>query len=457
MGHFLQEKLGDYRIYQEQILWIHEKTRAMGKNLYLESEDIGFHEISRNSKAFAKAMVTDIKSGLYKTRPAKICSFLIKGKQRTIYKFTPTDIILHGVVSKVLNQYLEEKYSSNLHSYRRGRNYYQALSGFAKYAQKHYKAKVNPLERGLYVLRRDIANYTDTIPTSENSPLWDLLKKELQFPKCPSQSDLTAWDYLQRVIRSEISIPHILNEHNIVTPELGVPTGSPISSTMYNLYLINLDRKIDSLNLGFYCRYGDDLLLADESLELVLKADKTFNQTLECYKLESRKEKEKSLFLNAAGRISINPKASKFSGTQSVEFLGCQISSKGEISLHKKNEQELMKDLNQRLKKTLKQFESGSGSELNNELKLQLAIKIINKALDPDNKLCQKSALALRHVVTNRRYLQNLDYKLARLIIKHTLRYGSVKGFRHLRIKKLRQEGLMSLTASRNLVGKINK
>lgn len=451
MGHFLQEKLGDYRIYQEQILWIHEKTRSMGKGIYLAQEKIGFHEISRNSKSFAKAMAKDIKSGLYNTKPAKICSFLIKNKQRTIYKFTPTDVILHGVVSKILNNYLEENYSSNLHSYRRGRNYYQALCGFSKYARKHHKSKVLPLDRGLYVLRRDIANYTDTIPTSQDSPLWGLLKKELQFPENPTRNDLIAWDYLQRVIKSEISIAHTHNESNIITPQLGVPTGSPISSTMYNLYLINLDREIDALNLGYYCRYGDDLLLADENLDLIIKANDTFNQTLKKYKLESRKQKEKSLFLNSAGRKSNLPNAATFSGAQYVEFLGCQVSSKGQISLHKKNEQELLNDLNGRLKKSLATYEGSTDSKLN------LSINIVNKALDPNNRLCQKSTLALRHVLTNRTYLQNLDYKLTRLIAKHVLGNSSVKGFRDLSIREMRQKGLISLTAQRNLVGKAIK
>jgi hypothetical protein len=452
MAHFIAKALADFRNYEKQIIWMHEKYRANSKGGLVSQEGVEFPNIARNARSFAKAMAEDIINGRYKLDPARHVTILTKGKERILYKYKLTDMILHGVVARVLGEFLEPKFSDNLHSYRKGKNYWKAIRSFSKYCRSHFKRKIDPKEKGFYVLRRDIASYTDNIPVGEDSPLWPLLKKELNFPENPSKEDLIAWSYVERVVRTDVILP---KTNKAITQTLGVPTGSPISTTVYNLYLINLDRNIDSLSMGFYARYGDDLMIADPSLDKILEANKIFKSTLETYHLGSSPKKEHSFFFNIAGRPPINTKATQegFRGCDRIEFLGCDIMARGEVSLDRKKERNLTKDLEKRVRLGLVNEPLGN-DEVTVSSRLKIAVDIVKSAIDPESKLCQKSAPALRNLITDRRCLKRIDYSIARLILKHTLGDYSVKGFRTIPIKRMRKEGLISLVHERNKVGR---
>lgn len=452
MAHYLTAALKNFHNYEKQIVWMHEKYRTNQKGSVLSQEGVELPNIARNARSFAKAMVEDIKTGSYKLEPAKHVTIVTKGKERILYKYRLTDMVLHGVVANILLEALEPSFSENLHSYRKGKSYWKAIRSFSKYCRIHFKRKIDPRLKGFYVLRRDIASYTDNIPVGEDSPLWPLLKKELNFPVNPTKEDSLAWTYLEKVIRTDVILPNATEAH---TQTMGVPTGSPISTTMYNLYLINLDRNIDQLKMGFYARYGDDLMIADPSLEKINQANEIFKKTLIDYRLGSSPKKEHSFFFNIAGRAPLDPKASEdgFVGCDRVEFLGCDIMARGEISLDKKKERELTKDIERRVRIGLLNEPLGDSKPII-ESRLKIAVSITKAAIDPDSKLCQKSAPTLRNLITDRSCLKRLDFNIARLILKHTLGDYSVKGFRIVSMKRMKQVGLPSLVHQRNLVGR---
>lgn len=453
MAHPFTKALFDFKNYERQILWMHEKFLASSTRGQLPTQEgVEFENIARSPRSFAKAMVEDIKAGRYKTDPARHVTILTKGKERILYKYKITDMILQGVIARILIDSLEGKFSNNLHSYRKGKNYFKAIRSFSKYCRAHFKRNVDPRTKGFYVLRRDVASYTDNIPVGVDSPLWPILKKEINFPENPTNEDLVSWNYLEKVIRTDVILP---GASKAITQQMGVPTGSPISTVVYNLYLINVDRNLDSLELGFYARYGDDLMMADPSLEKINKANDIFKDTLKTYHLGSSPKKEHSYFFTIAGRKPTETGAheSGFGGCDRVEFLGCDIMARGEISLDRDKERTLTKNLQKRIRVGL--VNEPLGTDANTiQARLEIAIDIVNKALDPESKLCQKTAPALRYLITDRHCLKRLDYIIARLIIKHTLGHSSVKGFRSISMKNMRQKGLMSLVAQRNLVGR---
>lgn len=455
MPHYLTKTLGDFHSYENQILWMHEKNRANPSGGLISQEGVEFPNIARNARSFAKAMAKDIKGGNYKLDPARHVTIVTNGKERVLYKYKLTDIILHGVVARILGEILEPKYSENLHSYRKGKNYWQALRDFSKYCRGHFKRKIDPKLKGFYVLRRDIASYTDNIPVREDSPLWPLLKKEIEFPENPNKEDSIAWSYLEKVVRTDVILP---NTKEAITQIMGVPTGSPISTTVYNLYLINLDRKLDELNPGFYARYGDDLIIADPDLKKINEANEMFKSTLKNYYLTSSEKKEQSYFFNIAGRSPIDPAASQsgFKGADRIEFLGCDVMARGEIALTRKKEKQLIKDLETRARLGLIAEPLGDDKTIINS-RLKIAVDIIKSALDPESRLCQKSAPTLRKLITDRGCLKRLDFNIARLILREVLDDASIKGFRTIPIKAMRQMGLFSLVHQRNLVGRTEK
>jgi hypothetical protein len=77
---------------------------------------------------------------------------------------------------------------------------------------------------------------------------------------------------------------------------------------------------------------------------------------------------------------------------------------------------------------------------------------VVNRALDPRSALTQqKSAVLLRRVVSDRRQLEQLDYWIARLVVKSLTGRRDVRAFREIPYRKLRRDwGLVSLVAERN-------
>jgi hypothetical protein len=77
---------------------------------------------------------------------------------------------------------------------------------------------------------------------------------------------------------------------------------------------------------------------------------------------------------------------------------------------------------------------------------------VVNRALDPHSALTQqRSAIALRRIVTDRRQLEQLDYWIARIVVHALTGRRDARAFRDVPYRKLRQDwGLVSLVAARN-------
>ena len=82
--------------------------------------------------------------------------------------------------------------------------------------------------------------------------------------------------------------------------------------------------------------------------------------------------------------------------------------------------------------------------------------EVVNSALDPRSALTQsRSAIALRRIVTDRRQLEQLDYSIARLVLKAVTGRRDARAFREIPYEKLRHDwGLISLVAARNRRGR---
>ena len=75
---------------------------------------------------------------------------------------------------------------------------------------------------------------------------------------------------------------------------------------------------------------------------------------------------------------------------------------------------------------------------------------IANEALDPRSDLAHPHARLLRHLVTSREQLDELDYLVSRAVAEALTGDRSPRAFRHLSRKRLRELGLESLVALRN-------
>lgn len=465
MDHFLSQRLFDYKIHEAQIIKIHEKCKSYGQLFPIAGNQLSIDQIAIDSKGFAKALAKDLKSGDYKIEPGLLRPIIVKGKQRIIFKFNLTDTIIHASISDIINEHCQKNFSKNLHSYIKGRNYWKTIQNFALFCKKHFNQNIPQKDKGLYILRRDIANYTDTIPTDESSPLWKLLLQEIQFPDSPSALDARAWQYAQEVIRAEVKETKSGDPYR---RDKGVPTGSPISTTLFNIYMVELDREMDRISPEFYARYGDDLIVADKNVLKTNQISKVIEKVLHEHRLESKKEKEASLYLTIPGRHPAkyeNGITGAYTGRDRLTFLGCDVMASGTIAMGAKMEKELISEITRRLlntKRLLSQNTPLKGQKEETQIKpigkdtclLKTYCQSINSMFDPNSPLAHKCAGLLRYALTDRQCLKRLDYCIARAILKEYTESPSIKAFRSLSIKDMRKAGLQSLVNNRNMVGK---
>lgn len=89
---------------------------------------------------------------------------------------------------------------------------------------------------------------------------------------------------------------HLIKSHKFIKDKngllikrnFGIPQGSPISSLLANIYLLNFDRKINeiiSIDKGFYRRYSDDMIVVCNLSDLS-KIENLFYSEIKRYKLE---------------------------------------------------------------------------------------------------------------------------------------------------------------------------
>src|SRR5262249_16241217 len=128
--------------------------------------------------------------------------------------------------------------------------------------------------------------------------------------------------------------------------------GSPLATPILNLYLHELDQKLDDLAGGFYGRFGDDLLFAHVDPDVVRKAMQLIGEFLSRHELELHAGKQRLLFFNGAGRPSAVWPETR--GAYSVTFLGCEIRFDGTIALPNDKWRSVLSDVRARIWRTMR-------------------------------------------------------------------------------------------------------
>ena len=145
----------------------------------------------------------------------------------------------------------------------------------------------------MYVLRRDVDSYMDSIPTGRDSPLWPMLEAELGAPLHP---------LVYEVIRVEMKLPGA----GIVSRIRGLPMGQPIASTHRQPLPRPDGPAFEGVQGGFYARYGDDFLFAHPEAELAREAVRVSDAQLDALGLTVNEKKRRTLYLTPPGRPSLD-------------------------------------------------------------------------------------------------------------------------------------------------------
>ena len=406
----------------------------------VEANDVSLLAIYQDRHRLSRILAREIVRGTYQFGAATIRMVSIEGRNRELFTFALMDRIIHGAVARSLTEVVNPRLSDLLHSYRRGKGWYDALGQFAAYTRAHRKSVREPRQRGLYVLRRDISQYTDRIPVGDRAPVWKLLANILSAydPKGIKDSH---WRIIQQIIRPEI----ISKAGHCFQRLRGIPTGSPITAILYNLCAAPLDEALGQIEGAFYARYCDDFIFAHPRAAVTQGAEKLVSATLSNLGLEANEAKGGTFYFNGAGRASEEWPEAK--GSQYISFLGCGIGFDGTVSLRALRARRFLREMRSRIERIVALSAYDSPEQVG-----PLVCRTVNRSLIPNSPFRQKYAAILRHAVTDRGHLRELDYWIALSIAEAISGVRGPRAFRVVPYRTMRQIWkLKSLCHVRNL------
>jgi hypothetical protein len=425
-------ELSNRRRYERQIERLHQRYLLTSRLYELRQSDVSLASIVMNRGKVARLLAREVADGRYELEPGELRTIRARHKTREVFACRITDLIVHGVVADIVQDAVTPRLSDRVFSYRKGLSWLTPLAELGAFVRRERRRHDDPKARGVYILRRDVDSYTDSIPIGAGSPLWPMLEADLGAPIPP---------LVEQVIRVELRVPG----EGVVCRIKGLPMGQPIAAIIANLYLSELDQAFERIPGGFYARYGDDFLFAHADPDVARDAGVVSDSILDKLWLTVNEKKRRTLYLTPAGRSP--PDWPEAQGSSAVPFLGTRIAGDGTIGLDEKKVRSLLRELDRRTSTTARTLR---GADLDQAGRA--VCSVVNRALDPRSALTQqKSAIALRRVVTDRRQLQQLDYWIARIVLKALTGRRDAAAFRELSYRKLRQEwGLPSLVAARN-------
>ena len=434
--------LADPRRYRRQIERLHQKHLSTQRLYELQQSEVPLASIVLNRNTVARRIARTVGAGRYHLEPAQIRTIVTAGKERTVFAYRLTDVLVHGVVAEVIDAAVAPRLSGSLYSYRKGASWWTALGAFAAYVRAHRRDHPEVRQRGLHVIRRDIDSYTDSIPVGPRSPVWEMLRDVLSTAATLSPAD---WQLIETVVRPEAFV----KEGQLFTQYRGVATGQPISCVLFNLYLAQLDARLDRIPGAFYARYCDDIIFAHPDADVVRAADACMRETLASVSLQFNDAKSQTLYLTGAGRPS--PAWPEAKGTTSAPFLGCLVSAQATVSLSREKRRQLLGELERRALRTARLLRDRHRNVVG-----RTVCAVINRALQPKLEFSQqRSATLLRRAVTDRRDLEQLDYCIARIVLRAVTGQQGVRGFRSVPYRTIREDWkLLSLVHSRNRWGR---
>ncbi len=384
----------------------------------------------------ARALASEVSSGRWRPRAARL-SWAKLDKPRLLHKLDPLDLIVHGAVAAALSDRVAERLSPFVHSYQRGRSALQAQRAFANHLRAHARARPDPRTRGLFVLRRDVRAFGDSVSLRGGAPLWSQLRALLE-PDAPEKI-ARALELIEAIVR-----PPVLEQGAEARRLFGLPTGSPVNPVCTNLHLMPLD-DLGGITDSFYARFGDDLLFAHPDAGVAREASARIDAELKRLGLRAHEEKRRDLWLNGAGRPSPEP---DFTSARATGFLGLEIDFKGNLRLPIEKVSRLLDELELRLRRAARLAREGGG--LDEEGELRLLCGVAADALGAGGPFASPSTIELREEVDDRGQLRDLELRAARLVIEVARGTRSVRAMRDLPPRRLRALGLPGLVIARS-------
>jgi hypothetical protein len=426
--------LADPRRYEMQIDRLHQRHLYDGGLHKLTEGEVSLATVVMHRAHVAKLLARTVERGEYEVRPATPRTILTDGKQREVLAYPLLDLVVQGVVADVLAEAIEPTLSPNLYSYSGGRSWIDGVTALARYVRRHRRERPDPRTRGLYVLRRDVESYTDSIPRGASSAIWSRIDESTE-GATDSDRELIASVVRPIVLWEPTTGADVGADRGAPATRLrGVATGQPIASVCFNLYLRDVDGELDAVPGAFYGRYSDDLVFMHPDPDVVRGVSATLDNQLAALDLAFNDEKRKDLYLTAAGRVSAAwPEAR---GASSVTFLGMRVNADGTVALGEKKARGLLRDARRRAINTARAL-----ADADLDTRGRAVARSMTTLLDDrESELSGAAAPLLARVVTDRQQLDWVDRELAVITAAAASGGRGARALRNVPYRKVREE-----------------
>lgn len=409
-------------------------ARARGRRAdALVQDGVRFVQLLDDRERAVTLLSRALADASYRPGVARVTHAHLAGKVRELARVGALDLVVHAVVADVLASCVEPTLSEHVYSYRRGRSAWQALRWLARVAIAHRAERPDPKTRGIYVLRSDVKSYTDSIPLTDDAPIWSELAEVAGLDRASPHFAL---------VRALVQPPIQIDGDAQPGPrDRGVLFGVATTAPIANLYLRPLDAALEPR--GAYARFGDDVLFASHDPDAVREATKTLARVLAERGLEPNEKKLRVLFWNGAARTSDAWPEAK--ATAAVPFLGAVVRFDGTIALAPAKWTAMLHDVRARIRRTAKLVAGEAASE-----RAKVLASVVEQAFDVRSELALAHAPMLVDLVSDRAQLRQLDHLVALWLAEEITGKRGPRAFRELPPRRLREAGLASRVALRN-------
>lgn len=419
---------------------IFDKKSASGAAWHTQQDGVNLTIINLLAKDFSRALISDLNKHDYTFDIVKEREVTINDKKRLLYEANLTDKIVQTYLAYILTKVLCKKIIPNCYAYIPGKNNVAALRSLANYLRR-------TKDQDIYVIRTDIASYTDTIPVHPKSPLWNMLSDLAKELPISAQEH----EYLMSLLKSAIHPLIKTEELTYYQKYVGSPTGSPLGPLVYNLYGVDFDSQLAAIPQLFYARYCDDIILAHHDTKILLEADQLLSDLLDNHFLKRNLHKDQRTYLTRAGKAHSEDPIT-WRGSNKIEYLGLAINRYGNISITQKHMNRLLGTLVQRVSNCHDLLINHTLQE-----KCHHLCQLIKQLAHRDNEFQSTQLASLLQNCDDRRVLKQIDFFIAQIIAEKISGKKGVQAFRKISYKKLRQKyGLISLVNMKNSQKSVN-
>lgn len=432
----LQRALERPEPYLAALVRLRERRRYNADQLL--QEQLSLADLPESADAeLARLLARSFARGDYEFGAVEERRAHVGGKLRTIHRASLSDTVMLGALASALAPLLEATLSGSVYSYRKGRSSQQAVRALSGYVRRHRKEQPDVRRRGLYVLRRDVASYGDSIPVHAQSALWIQLSAVLE------SVGTRNGDTFQRLLRAALTPDVKRLDGSVSKNERGAPTGSALQPLICNLYLQPLDAALAGLG-GHYARFGDDIVFAHPSVEVARVAAGALQTTLSALELRTNPHKARDWYWNGAGRAASVRASEQERGTTHVDYLGARLSFEGVSAPGEHRLRRFRRELLRRIEASARLLRELPAAERTRAL-----CEAVSRSLEPQLDVALPLSAGLRSGIDDRRKLRELDHWVAlRLAEAISGRHG-VRAFRAVSYRRLREQGLVSLVRRR--------